>query len=64
MENSVNLKNRKIHFMNKLKGCKVQNTEGCNKKTSRLILYFIQHFDESNMFTSVFCIESIMIRTI
>ncbi len=60
----TNLKNRKIHFMNKSKGVGVQNTKGRNKNTSRLILYIIQHVDKSNMFTFMFCIACIMKRTI
>ena len=60
----TNLKNRKIHFMNKSKGDRVQNTKGRNKNASGLILYFIQHADKSNMFTFMFCIACIMKRTI
>ena len=60
----TNLKNREIHFMNKSKGGRVQNTEGCNIKISRLILYFIQHFDKSNMFACVFCIAAIIKSTV
>ena len=41
----TNLKNREMHFMNKSKGDRVQNTKGRNKNASGLILYFIQHAD-------------------